>query len=291
MIAMINGVQSAFTDAGEGLPLVFIHGFPLSRGAWSRQVDALTPKYRVIAPDLRGFGESGASSGPVFMSRYAEDIHALLLHLGTGPVILVGHSMGGYVALAFAKAFPELLRGLVLVGTKAGGDAPEVAAARRATAEKVRTEGIASVVESMAPKMLAAANTDAGMALTVRGFMQPASQEGVIGALLGMAERPDAGDWAGKIRVPTLVVAGADDILILPSESEALAKAIPDAQLTLIPRAGHLVAFEQPEAFNEAVSAWLTWGTREPLADKTNLAATRPVRRPADPTTPAGGTT
>ena len=291
MIAMTNGVQSAFTDSGEGLPLVFIHGFPLSRGAWSKQVAAFEENYRVIAPDLRGFGESGASSGAVFMSRYAEDIRALLVHLGTGPVILVGHSMGGYVALAFAKAFPDLLRGLVLVGTKAGGDAPEVAAARRATAEKVRKEGIDSVVETMAPKMLATSNTDAGMASSVRGFMQPASQEGVIGALLGMAERPDAGDWIGTIRVPTLVVAGADDILILPSESEALVKAIPDAHLTLIPHAGHLVAFEQPEAFNEALSGWLTWGTREPPVDKANLAATRPVRRPADPTTPSGGTT
>lgn len=291
MFAMTNGIQSAFTDAGEGLPMVFIHGFPLSRGAWSKQVEAFQSKYRVIAPDLRGFGESGSSVGPVFMSRYAADIRALLVHLGTGPVILVGHSMGGYVALAFAKACPDLLRGLVLVGTKAGSDAPEVAAARRATAEKVRKEGIAPVVETMAPKMLSAANTDAGMALLVRGFMQPASQEGVIGALLGMADRPDAGDWIGTIRVPTLVVAGAEDILILPSESQTLAKGIPDAHLTLIPRAGHLVAFEQPEAFNEGLSTWLTWGTREPPIDKVNLAATRPVRRPAGPTTPPGGTT
>ncbi len=291
MIAMANGVQIAFTDAGEGLPIVCIHGFPLSRGAWSKQVDAFQGKYRVIAPDLRGFGESGTSSGAVFMSRYAEDIHALLLHLGTGPVILVGHSMGGYVALAFAKAFPDLLRGLVLVGTKAGGDAPEVAAARRTTAEKVRAEGIAPVVDAMAPKMLSAANTEAGMAAAVRGFMQPASPEGVIGALLGMAERPDAGGWVGTIRVPTLVVAGVDDILILPSESQALAKAIPDAQLTLIPGAGHLVAFEQPVAFNEALSGWLAWGSREPPADQINLSATRPVRRPVDPSTPTGGTT
>jgi pimeloyl-ACP methyl ester carboxylesterase len=291
MFATTNGVQCAFTDAGEGLPLVFIHGFPLSRGAWSRQVAAFQPTYRVIAPDLRGFGESGASSGPVFMSRYAEDIHALLLHLGTGPVILAGHSMGGYVALAFAKAFPDLVRGLVLVGTKAGGDAPEVAAARRATAEKVRTEGIADLVDSMAAKMLATDNKDAGMAQSVRDLMLPASPEGVIGALLGMAERPDAGAWIGRIRVPTLVVAGADDILILPSESQSLAEAIPDAHLTLIPRAGHLVAFEQPAAFNEALSAWLTWGTREPPVDKADPTATRPVRRPVDPTTPTGGTT
>jgi alpha-beta hydrolase superfamily lysophospholipase len=106
-----------------------------------------------------------------------------------------------------------------------------------------------------------------------------------------MAERPDAGEWAGTIRVPTLVVAGADDILILPSESEGLKEAIPDSHLTLIPGAGHLVAFEQSDAFNDALSAWLTWGTREPPADKTDLGATRPVRRPADPPTRTGGTT
>ena len=257
MRATVNGIQLAYTDEGEGVPLVFVHGFPLNRGTWSKQVDAFKTSRRVIAPDLRGLGESEASAGPVTMSRFAEDLYELLKHLGTGPVILVGHSMGGYVALAFAKAYSQTLQGLVLVGTKAGADTPEAAAARRATAEKVRAAGASVVVNAMAPKMLSASNTDVAMAAAVRGFMAPSKPEGIIGALLGMAERPDAGAWLGKIRVPTLVISGTDDTIIPPSESGMLAKAIPGAQLKFIPGAGHLVAFEQAEAFNTALGNWL----------------------------------
>ena len=257
MRATVNGVTIAYTDEGDGLPLLLVHGFPLSRGAWSRQVEAFRTSHRVIAPDLRGLGESEVTPGPVPMSRFAEDLHALMQQLDTGPVILAGHSMGGYVALAFAKAYPQALRGLVLVGTKSGADTTEGAAGRRATAEKVRAEGAAVVVDAMAPKMLSAGNADAAMAAAVRGLMANSKPEGVIGALLGMAERSDAGAWVGAIQVPTLVITGADDTIIPPSESEALAKAIPGAQLKLIPKAGHLVAFEQPEAFNAALGEWM----------------------------------
>lgn len=257
MRTTVNGVQVAYTDEGQGDPLLFVHGFPLSRKTWSRQVEAFKTDHRVLAPDLRGLGESEATEGPVAMVRFAEDLHALLQHLGLGAVTLIGHSMGGYIALAFAKAYPRDLRKLVLVGTKAGADTPEGAAARRATAEKVRLEGSAVVVEAMAPKMLAATNTDGAMAEAVRGFMAPSKPQGVISALLGMAERPDAGAWLREIQIPTLVVAGTDDSIIPPSESEALARAIPGAQLRLIPKAGHLVAFERADAFNEALRLWL----------------------------------
>jgi pimeloyl-ACP methyl ester carboxylesterase len=236
---------------------VLIHGFPLARGAWSRQVDAFSATHRVIAPDLRGLGQTEAQPGTNTMERYAEDVHALLQELGTGPVVLAGHSMGGYVALAFARLHPEMLRGLVLVGTKAGADTPEGAAGRRATAEKVRLEGIDGVVNTMAPKMLAASNQDQTMAAQVRDLMEPSKPEGVIGALLGMAERPDSTPRLGSIRVPTLVITGADDTVIPPAESDLLAKNIPGAQLKVIPNAGHLVAFEQPKAFNDALRQWL----------------------------------
>lgn len=261
MRAMINGIQMAYTDEGEGIPLVFIHGFPLNRSAWSKQVEAFKSSYRVIAPDLRGLGETEATAGPVPMGRFAEDLNALLHHLGTGPAIIVGHSMGGYVALAFARAYPKALRALVLVGTKAGADSPGAAAARRALAEKVRAEGTSVVVEAMAPKMLSASHTDAAMAASVQAFMATATPEGVVSALLGMAERPDAGAWLGKIRVRTLVMVGAEDTIIPPSESEILMMGIPSAQLKVIPKAGHLVAFEQAEAFNGALREWLAWGS------------------------------
>lgn len=257
MHATINDIKMVYTDEGRGATLLLVHGFPLSRGTWSKQVEAFRASHRVLAPDLRGLGKSEATGGVITMSRFAEDLYALLQRLDTGPVFLAGHSMGGYVALAFAKAYPQALRGLVLVGTKAGPDTPEAAAARRALAERVRVEGPAVVVDAMAPKMLAPGNRDATMAASVRSFMTPSQPEGVMGALLGMAERPDATGGLSSIAVPTLVIAGAEDALVPPSEAEALAKAIPGASLKLIPRAGHLVAFEQADAFNEALRDWL----------------------------------
>jgi pimeloyl-ACP methyl ester carboxylesterase len=261
MFKDINGIRIAYTDEGEGTPLLFVHGFPLNRATWSKQVAFFKANYRVVAPDLRGLGESASGPGPVSMSRFAEDLHALMQRLSTGPVVLVGHSMGGYVALAFATAYPNALRGLVLVGTKAGKDAPEVAAARRATAEKVRTDGVSTVVDAMAPKMLSASNEDPAMAASVHGFMASSKPDGVMGALWGMADRPDASARLGQIRVPTLVITGADDTVIPPSESAVLAGSIPGAQLRVIPQAGHLVAFERADAFNEALKDWLDSGS------------------------------
>src|SRR5437867_2565020 len=106
MQATVNGVKLMVTDEGKGIPIVAIHGFPLSRGAWQKQVDALKSSYRVIAPDLRGLGESEARPGTNTMSQMADDLDALLKQLDTGPVVLMGHSMGGYVTLAFARKYP-----------------------------------------------------------------------------------------------------------------------------------------------------------------------------------------
>ncbi len=246
-------------DEGTGVPLLFVHGFPLSRGAWQKQVDAFASSHHVIAPDLTGFGESPGKPGPATMAQFAADLHTLLQQLETGPVVLIGHSMGGYVALAFARQFPEMLRGLVLVGTRAGADTPEAAAGRRTTAEKVKAEGTQSVIDTMTPKMLAPGNQDPNMANQVRSFMASATSAGVIGALLGMAERPDSTAILPtlSLSVPTLVVTGSEDALIPPAESEKMAQLIPGSRLNVIPNAGHLVAFERPEEFNRALKEWL----------------------------------
>ncbi len=257
MQATVNGVTVNYADEGKGPPVVFVHGFPLSRATWQKQIETLRSSHRVIAPDLRGLGENDAASGTTTMEQFADDIHALLQQLKTGPVVLVGHSMGGYIALAFARKFPDMLRGLVLVATKAGADTPEAAAGRRATADKVKAGGANVVVDAMAPKMLAASNQDQKMADQVRGFMAPSKPDSVIAALLGMAERPDSTSMLANIAVPTLVITGADDTVIPPAESEKLAAAIPGAQLKKISSAGHIVAFEQPAEFNRELKDWL----------------------------------
>ena len=218
-------------------------------------MEAFKAKHRVIAPDLRGFGESEATPGSVPMSLFAEDLHDLLTYLDAGPVTLVGHSMGGYAALAFAKAFPRDLGRLVLVGTKSGADSPEAAAGRLALAQRVRTEGVSVMAPAFGPRMLSSGDPALGAA--VRASVGVLNPEGIIGALLGMAERPDAAAWLAGIQARTLVMVGADDEVIPPSESGALSKAIPGARLVSIPNAGHLVAFERPDAFNEALGEWL----------------------------------
>lgn len=257
MMTLVNGFKMAYKDEGKGSPLLFIHGFPLNRGSWSKQVEGLSASHRVIVPDLSGFGASEAGQGLMSMNRFAEDLFTLCLQLKTGPVTVIGHSMGGYIALAFEKAYPLFLNGLVLVSTKAGADTPDAAMARRDTAKKVLAEGIGSVVTAMAPKMLAATNTDRAMAQAVLDIMWSASPRGVENALLGMAERSDERANLKNIRIPTLVITGTDDTVIAPAESVDLADAIPGAHLVMIPHAGHLVAFEQPLAFNGALKNWL----------------------------------
>lgn len=247
----------AYTDEGEGAPLVLLHGFPLSRGAWAPQVEAFRYTHRVIAPDLRGFGESDSSAGAVSMERYADDVAALLDRLGVGTVVLAGHSMGGYVAFAFLRRHRERLRGLVLVATRAAADTPQAAAGRRATAEKVRDEGVGPVIEAMLPKMLAPDTDDPQLLAEVESLMAPSSVDGTVGALLGMAERPDSTPLLPEIDVPTLVITGGDDTIIPVADSEAMAAAIPGARLAIVPGAGHLVAFEKPEAFDRELGAWL----------------------------------
>jgi len=257
MQTTVNGISLAYTDEGQGLPLLFVHGFPLSRECWRPQVEALSSVCRTIALDLRGFGESDATSGTTTMDQFADDIAALLRVLGATPAVVVGHSMGGYVALAFARRHAELLRGLVLVGTRGGPDSPEAAAGRRAAAESVKVQGVQGLIDSMASKMLAPGSDNAGMKVAVRHFMAPSSRDGVVGALLGMAERPDSIASLGQIEVPTLVVSGAADIIIDPAESQTLAHAIPGSQLQIIPEAGHIVSYEQPEVFNRGFREWL----------------------------------
>ena len=257
MKAAVNGVQLAYQDEGLGLPLVCVHGFPFDRRVWQGQVEAFKADHRVLVPDLRGFGESGSPAGLVTMAQYAEDLRELLVLRHTGPVVLIGHSMGGYVALAFARHHPELVRGLVLVATKASADSPTAAAGRRTLADKALGEGPEAVVDAMAPRMLAPSRRDPALEARVRALMTPLDPQGAAGALLGMAERPDATPYLAQMTVPALVVAGAEDILIPPEESQKLARGIPGAHLAVLPQAGHLVSLEQPEGFNQALTTWL----------------------------------
>jgi 3-oxoadipate enol-lactonase len=255
----------AFDDTGGArVPLVLIHGFPLDRTVWTAQAKGLGGVARVIAPDLRGFGGATLPGGPVSMDTYAADVAASLDALGVDRAVVGGVSMGGYVAFAFRRLFPDRVRALVLVDTRPGPDSADGRKARDDMAALARSAGAGAVAAKMLPKMVGSgAAPGYGQSLSDLMSRQPVA--GIVAALGAMRDRVDSTPDLARIAVPTLVVSGAEDALVPPSEAEAMAKAIRGARLALFPGAGHLPNFEAPAAFNEAVRTFL--GSTNPVAD------------------------
>jgi 3-oxoadipate enol-lactonase len=239
-----------------------VHGFPLDHSMWHGQIDGLARHRRVIAPDLRGFGRSsGVEPGSVTsMDQFADDLALLLDAMGVDePVVYCGLSMGGYIAWPFVRKHRRRLGGLILCDTRCESDAPAAAAARLENARRVMEEGSGVLAGTMLPKLFAARTLAARPELVagIRAVIEAAPPAGVAAALRGMARRPDATAWLSEIDCPTLVVVGAEDALTTPEQMRAIAARIPQAQIVEIHDAGHIAPYEQPNAFNAAVEAFL----------------------------------
>lgn len=260
MRALLPDLTLAYEATGSGRPLLLLHGYPLSRRIWQPQFDGLLDAAWMVAPDLRGHGETEASQGASTMDLLAGDAAALLDELGiTQPVVVGGLSMGGYVALAFWRQFPERVAGLILAATRAGADGAEARANRDKAIATAREQGAEAIADLMLPKMLApgtyAANP--GLVSHVREIMLGTSVTGITSALQGLRDRPDSTPLLAEIDRPVLVIHGQDDQLIPPSEAEAMHSRLQNSRLELVPGAGHLVNMEQSASFNAAVRIFL----------------------------------
>lgn len=254
-------MRLAFDDRGSGTVVVLLHGFPLSRAMWREQVSGLGSTCRVITPDLRGHGESAAPEGVYTMEEMADDVVELLDALKISePVILGGLSMGGYVALALVHRHPERVRALMLIDTKAAADTPEAAKIREETARAVLAAGNASsVIETMVPRLFGKVTPEQHPERIepILAIMENTPPRGVAGALRGMAVRPDRRGELARIAVPTLVVVGEDDVISPPEEARAIAQALPNSRLEVIPAAGHLSPCENPGAVNAVLLGFI----------------------------------
>ena len=255
----VNGVSYSYTDQGTGAPpLVLLHGFPLDRRMWDAQVPVLSSGRRVIAPDLRGFGQS-RSEEPFTIESLADDVHALLEGIGALPCVLAGLSMGGYVALAYVRKYPADLRGLILADTKAEADTPQAKEGRQKLIDSVRASGAKAAADAMEPKMLApdTAQHRPHVAKTLRGLMEACPPRTIENALAAMRDRPDRSGELASVRVPTLIVVGDADAITPPAVAEAMQKAIPGSELVTVRGAGHMAPMEQPEQVNQAIRRFL----------------------------------
>lgn len=252
----LNGIRMRYEDAGQGEAVLLLHAFPLQGAMWRQQVEALRDSYRLIVPDLRGFGGTDAPPGPYSMDELADDVAALLEYLGLRRVALVGLSMGGYIGFAFLRRHGDRVAALVLADTRAGADSAEGKAGRETNARLAEEEGAGAIADKMLPNLVAPGASEA-VRDELRSLIVGNSPEGIAGALRGMAARPDSTPGLGQIGVPTLIIVGAEDGLTPPFEGEALRAGIAESELVVIPGAGHLSNLERPEAFNEALRGFL----------------------------------
>jgi pimeloyl-ACP methyl ester carboxylesterase len=254
-------VQLSVTERGRGMPILLVHGFPLDHSMWGTQIEFLSRRWRVIAPDLRGFGGSQVAPGTASMEQMADDLNALLDALAIQePVVLCGLSMGGYIAFQFWRKYSARLRALALCDTRARGDTPEAAQARHKQIETVLGEGTRPLAEAMLPKLLAPATIESQPQLVelVQNSILAASPEGVAAALRGLAARPDVTDYLPRISLPTLVVVGREDAISPVDEMRDMARAIDASEFVVIPHSGHMSPLENPAAFNDAIEQFLT---------------------------------
>lgn len=249
-----------FVEEGRGQLLLLVHGFPFNAAMWRPQLEGLGATAHMLAPDLPGFGDSPAPDGPASMQGYAEDCVAVLDALDIlEPVAVAGLSMGGYVALALARHFPERVGALVLASTRMGADSPEGKANRDKAIAKVEAEGVEALVADMHPKLLAPQTYTERpeVAKQLKEIMLASSAAGAVAALAAMRDRPDAAGVLAALEVPVLIVHGEADGVIPPAEAQAMAAVQPAAQVALIPNAGHLPNLEQPEVFNRVLGKFL----------------------------------
>jgi len=248
----IDGTNIAYTRRGHGAPLVLIHGYPLDHSIWDEVAPLLEPNFDLIIPDMRGFGDSDVMEADDSIVDYASDIARLLTHLRINKAYVAGHSMGGYVALAFARMYEARLSGLGMVSSQMAEDTQERKAGRYATAEQVMREGVQPVVDAMTTKLSA----DPAIQDFVREVISRQRPLGIASALRAMASRPNSSEIFAGFPFPVVIVHGDADMLIPVERGQEMKDALPSAHYVELPGVGHMSMMEDPRRVSEALHAF-----------------------------------
>ena len=258
----VNGSTIGYDVWGEGeTTLALLHAYPLSRGQWQAQGEALAHALalRVVAPDLRGCGESSVDSEPITMERMAQDVLALLDTLDARRLVLGGLSMGGYVTLAALRLAPVRFAGVILADTRATPDTEQGRAGREATAAYVLAQGPGALFDRDAPKLLSnrVVTRHPEIVAQARALAELSGAEGLAAQARGMALRADSTPLLPQISCPALIIVGDQDAITPVSDARTLFERIPDAGLAVVEDAGHLSNLERPDLFTERVASFL----------------------------------
>ncbi|PLS18791.1 alpha/beta hydrolase [Bacillus sp. M6-12] len=253
----LGNTEISYFDIGEGKPIVLLHGFAGSKLYWEKVIPEFDDSHRVIVPDFPGHGDSRMGQEQYSIEEMADIIKELLEYIGVSKVTMFGHSMGGYVTLAFADKYPELLDGFSLVHSTANSDSREAKAGRESNAKKVVEEGLDILIHGLAPKLFAPDNVEQckDEINQVKKIGLSTSIKGTVNALLAMKERRERNDVLENTDLPVLLVAGEYDQVIPPEKTFSVEK--PNIEHHLIHGAGHMSMYEKPEELIKAMKQFL----------------------------------
>jgi pimeloyl-ACP methyl ester carboxylesterase len=259
--AKVNQIEIAYETTGKGTPLVLIHGHPFDHTMWYPQVEAFSANYKVILPDLRGYGKSSLpASATSKFEDYATDILGLMDHLKVTAFHLAGLSMGGQVIMEIFRQAPERIKTMILADTFAGLDTPEVKQGRYDTATRLENEGMEAYADEVISKMITPAHVSSmpEVAAHVIKMMKATSPVAAATALRARTERIDyLTEVLPEINIPTLVIVGREDEFTPVAKAEELKENLQNCKLVIIEDAGHMPNLEHPDEFNKAVLDFL----------------------------------
>jgi len=257
---MAGGTRAlpAVHDTGSGPAILFLHAFPLDASQWDHQVAALSGRFRCVRVDVWGCGASPPAPDATGLSQFAGSVVEALDQRGIERFAACGLSMGGYVLWELLRLVPQRLTHVALCSTRAAADTPEGRRTRTALAARVRDAGVESIVEENVVRLLSThAQNEVHVADPVRARIRRCTPEGVAWASLAMGARPDSTGLLPEIRVPSLVVAGAQDVVMPSADQRSMAERMRGAEFAAFDGCGHLVNLEEPEAFSERLEAFL----------------------------------
>jgi 3-oxoadipate enol-lactonase len=248
----LKGFDLAYERKGNGTPLILIHGYPLDHTIWQPLVPLLENRFDLIMPDLRGFGQSLPAGSTTHLTNMAGDLITLMDHLQIQKALVAGHSMGGYVTMAFGRHHVSRLLGMGLISTQASADPPEKRTARNQLADRVEMNGVGEVADSM-PALLTG---DAGIQNSLKDLILRQDAHGVAGALRAMAERPDSMDVLSSLEIPVVIIHGLADRIMPVDRAREMRAAVKNGSLVEISGVGHMPMIEAPQAVAEALEAF-----------------------------------
>jgi 3-oxoadipate enol-lactonase len=248
--------RMAWLEAGTGWPVILLHGFPLNADMWRPQLERVPIGWRYLAPDLRGFGQTGAGGSSVSVDDWASDVFALMDCLEMDDAVIGGLSLGGYVSFAMYRQAGARFNGMVLANTRSQADSEQARAGRIQLRRLLAEQGLSAVAPQLLPKLFSSA-ADPGAVAFARDLIEAAAPEAIDAAIGALLNRPDSTPDLANITCGALVIASDQDAIVPLAEAEAMQRALTRSQLTVIGGAGHMSNLEQPDAFSRALEDFL----------------------------------